>query len=313
MEFIVKKTTECNQTELVEMNDLFNEVFDKDRTLEVMMNQYCMNPLGYAYHSLYLEDGHIVGMNVYLPLYINIDGKKTLVANSIDSMIKKKHRDIGNFLDLLMNAYSYMQNEGVVLVYGYPNDNAYPIVKKGKLMKEIGMMSTYCLPYRIGGIKKGLGLLNWASQLFCWMWVGVSSVFASSKVATFKYEKDLASYNKTRYKRYSGGYSVCDGFAYKVMDFDGIRAAFLIDVFEKSPKNFCKAVRHIMKHDGSKFDILLYPGCLPFGVSGMIKIPHKYEPKRFAFMAKLLDKSYKDNALWNIRNWDTNLSNYDLI
>lgn len=313
MEFIVKKTSECSHVELVEMNDLFNEVFDKERPLEVMMNQYTKNPFGYAYHSLYIEDGHIVGMNVYVPYYFTIKGEKVLFACSIDTMIQKKHRDFCNFLDMVTTAYSYMEQEGIVLVYGYPNDNSYPLLTKSKLMKEVGKMYTYCLPYRIGGIKKGLGFLNWASELFCWCWIGLNSLFASSKVSRFTYEKDAETFNKTRYQLSDGVYYVQEGFSYKIIDFEGIRAAFLIDVLEKSPKNFCKAVKYILKKDSKNFDILLYPGFLPFGVTGMVKIPHKYEPKRFVLAVKLLNKKYKTADLWEISNWDTNLSNYDLI
>lgn len=313
MEFLVKKTSECTQRELIEMNNLFNEVFERERPLEIMLNLYTKNPLGYAYHSLFIEDGHIVGMNVYVPYYYRLEGEKVLFANSIDSMIQKNHRDFFNFMDMVNTAYDFMKNEGVVMVYGYPNDNAYPVVIKSKLMKEVGKMYTYCLPYRIGSLKKGFGLMNWASKLFCWAWVSLSSLFASSKIMNFKIEKDIDSFNKTRYQLSDGKYEIQEGFVYKIIDFEGLRAAFLIDVFEKSSTNFCKAIRHILKYDSSKFDILLYPGYLNFFNTGMIKIPHKYEPKRFVLCGKLLDESFESKKLWNIKCWDTNLSNYDLI
>ena len=140
-----------------------------------------------------------------------------------------------------------------------------------------------------------------------------SNKFASSKVMPYRIEKDLDSYNVTRYKRNDGEYSFGDGFVYKVIDYEGIRTAFLIDVFEKSAKNFCKAVKYIIKNDGKNFDILLYPGHLRFANSGMVRIPHKFEPKRFVLTARLLDKSFDFDGFWDINNWDTNLSNYDLI
>lgn len=36
---------------------------------------------------------------------------------------------------------------------GFPNANAYPIQKKGLKRKDIGNLSTYILPVRIGSIK----------------------------------------------------------------------------------------------------------------------------------------------------------------
>lgn len=313
MEFIVKKTTECSQEELIQMNELFNTVFERERPLEIMMNQYTQNPFGYSYHSLIVDDGRIVGMNVYIPVYFKKDGENVLFADSVDSMVSKKYRDFFNYKDMVDAAYKYMRKEGVKFAYGYPNDNAYPVVIKSKLMKEVDKMYTYCLPYRIGGVKKGICWLNWASKIFCKCWVSVASLFASSEVKPYRIEKDLESYNATRYKRNDGQYSFGDGFVYKIMEYEGIRTAFLIDVFEKSAKNFCKAVKYIIKHESKNFDILLYPGHLRFAHCGMIKIPHKFEPKRFVLTGKVLDKSFDFDGLWDINNWDTNLSNYDLI
>lgn len=313
MEFIVKLTTECSHEELVQMNELFNEVFEKDRPLDIMMNQYTQNPFGYSYHSLMIDEGRIVGMNVYVPVYFKKDGEKVLFTDSIDSMVSKPYRDFFNYNDMVLAAYKAMKKDGVKFAYGYPNDNAYPVVIKSKLMKEVGKMYTYFLPYRVGGVKKGLGFLNWASMAFCRTWLTIASWLASSEVKPYRIEKDLESYNATRYKRWDGNYSFGDGFVYKVMDYEGIRTAFLIDVYEKSAKNFCKALKFIFKKEGKNFDVLLYPGHLRFAHSGMIKIPHKYEPKQFVLTGKLLDKSFEFEGFWDINNWDTNLSNYDLI
>lgn len=313
LDFVVKKTTECSDAELKQMNALFNAVFEKERPLEIMLNQYKQNPLGYSYHSMIVDTGNIVGMNVYIPVYFKVKGEKVLFADIVDSMISKPYRDIFNYIDMANAGYKQLKKDGVVYAYGYPNDNAYPVTIKAKVSKEVGKMYTYCLPYRIGGIKNGLAWLNWASISFCKCWVGVSSLIASSKAHPYRIEKDLESYNKTRYKRNDGAYSFGDGFVYKVINYEGIRTAFLIDVFEKSAKNFCKAVKYIMKKDGKNFDILLYPGHLRFACCGMMKIPHKFEPKRFVLTGKLLDKSIDLDGLWDINNWDTNLSNYDLI
>ena len=45
----------------------------------------------------------------------------------------------------------------------------------------------------------------------------------------------------------------------------------------------------------------------------MIKVPRKLEPKRFYFLGKVLDESFENESIYNIKNWDVNLSNYDLL
>ena len=95
---------------------------------------------------------------------------------------------------------------------------------------------------------------------------------------------------------------------------EGVRTAFIVDVSPKSPRNFVDAVKYLLKHHSKEFDLVLYPGELPFGVTGMIKLPRKVEPKNFNMTANILDKEAVDESvIYDIRNWDTNLSNYDLI
>ena len=102
-------------------------------------------------------------------------------------------------------------------------------------------------------------------------------------------------------------------FVYKVEDYEGIRAAFLIDVEQKSAKNFCRAARYIWKYEKKNCDIVLYVGVLPFKNTGFIKIPRKYEPKKFNFTAILNSNILGKKEFYDINSWDVNLSNYDLL
>jgi hypothetical protein len=98
------------------------------------------------------------------------------------------------------------------------------------------------------------------------------------------------------------------------MEYEGIQSAFLIDVFEKSEANFNKAVRYIIKNHHKDFDILLYVGHLPFRRHGLIQVPRKLVPKEFHFTGEILRKEEIDESfVFNINNWDVNLSNYDLL
>lgn len=317
MEHLFKHTSELSRKELEEIEDLFARVFEKSRPVETHLAQFVNNPLGYSYHSLIVDDGHIVGINSYVPVYYILNGRKLLFANSIDSMVDKPYRDFFAYKDMVDLAYREMRKEGVSFVYGYPNDNAYPVVIKSRLMKDIGKMRTYCLPLHVGGVKKRLAFLNPLSSLFCWAWVAVSGLLASRRAADFPVHKDEGTYNATRYRRGDGKYSTADlGDAtlyYKIKNHEGVRTAFIIDITRKSPAGFVKAVKHIIRHHSGEFDLILYPGWLPFGITGMIRLPRRFEPKNFNFTGKVLGKEAIPKEIWDIRNWDTNLSNYDLI
>ena len=317
MDFFVKKTNEMTDLELQQLLDLFNKVFEKDRPMEVMLNQYTQNPFGYSYHSYFVDEGKIQGAITYIPAYFYYGNEKKVFVNSVDTMIAKEYRDLYELLELLNNGYQALKENGVALAYGYPNENSLMVYVKSKTMSSIGKMRIYGLPYRIGGIKAGLKFLNPLSLLFSWCYVEIASLLASKKEADFMIYKEQDSYNETRYKRLDSDYGVVRikdfTLYYKIREQEGVRTAFIIDIDKKSSCNFCKAVKYLLKCERNNFDLILYPGYLPFKVTGMICIPRKYEPKNFHFAAKILDKNLDKKEVLNIENWDTNLSNYDLI
>jgi len=315
MQFITKKTTELSIEEKQGLVNLFNSVFDKTRTVEEFDRQFLNNPEGYSYHTFAEEDGKMVASNTMVPSVYRVDDKPMRFVNSVDTMIAERHRGLENFYDMIKTSFGDAEKAGYDVVYGFPNDNSYELFTKLKFMKDIGKLDTYCLPYRIGGVKKGLGWLNWASMLLCRMWVWCSSLFASSKKVTYLIEKEVETYNATRYNRADGKYSVVDGlFAYKVMEYEGVRTAFIVDVFEKSAKNFVKSVKYLFKHEKKNFDLILYVGHLSFCSYGLIKFPRKYEPKHFNFTGAMFKKGViEKDAFFKIDSWDINLSNYDVI
>lgn len=318
MEFVVKKSSDISREEYQQISILFENVFGKLRGIEVLHRQYEENPFGYAWLSMLVDEGRIVGLNSYVPSYYLVKGDRRVFANSIDSMVEKPYRDFFNFNDMIKNAYKTMEENGVDFVYGYPNDNSFPVLTKGKLMKPVGKMRTYCLPYRIGGIKPSLKVLDFLSKSFAWIFSFCCGLLASSKPHEFLVIKEATSFNATRYMRGDADYGQVDlgdgEMHYKITAHEGVRTAFIIDIDRKSPKNFNKAVKYLLKNHSKEFDLILYPGWLPFKNTGMIRLPRRFEPKNFNFTGKMLAKRGElPEGIWKIENWDTNLSNYDLI
>lgn len=302
----------------MQLNRLFREVFGKDRELDVMFNQYTQNPLGYSYHSFCVdESGTLQGAAAYVPSHFMYHGEEVTFATGIDVMIAEQYRNFFEFRKIIKNVFKALKADGIPLIYGYPNDNSHPVYKTAGLMSDIGKMRIYCLPYCIGGIKPSLKAMNWLSQAFAHCVVTIDGWFAGKKAVEFPITK-ASDYNLTRYKRLDGQYSNVDlgddcTLYYKVMEQDGVRTAFIIDLTRKSPRNFVRACKFLLKHEGKNFDLILYPGYLPFKAHGMVCLPRKAEPKNFHFAAQILDKERIADDVWDINNWDTNLSMYDLI
>lgn len=81
-----------------------------------------------------------------------------------------------------------------------------------------------------------------------------------------------------------------------------------------SQRNFNKAVREMFKASHKECGLFLYVGLLPFKQYTMMKVPHKYEPKKFRFDVKILDPSkVNEEMILNVNNWEVDLSSYDLV
>lgn len=318
MEFVTKKTIELSREEKVQIAKLFEEVFESPCRPEGFEKSYVCNYLGYSYHTLFKDDGAIVGVNSMVPIEYEVDGKTMPFVNSGGTMISKSHRGIDNFCDLIDESYAFIEKEGYKAYVGFPNDNSYPLYIGMGMMEDIGKMYTYMLPFRVGGVKKNLAMLNPLSKLFCRCYTMVDNWMASKEVAEFRIKKEHASFDGYRYKKNEGAYCVIElgkGKAYyRVTNHEGVRTAFIVDVTEKSAKNFCKVCKEIWKREKRNIDLILYVGNLPFKHHGMIRIPRKYEPKNFNFTGHIFDEKEIDKKVfYNFGSWDVNLSNYDLI
>lgn len=319
MDFVIKKTSELSDNEKLSLLECFIDVFDHKRTLEEMCNQYNNTPMGYSIHSLCLDNERVVAAHTAFPAYYWVNSVKHKAFITGDNMVRKAYRDGTVFLDVTLGLFSYMKNNGYSFEFGFPNDNAYLVNKKGKFSIDIGQLDTYVLPYRIGGIKRGFNALNPFSKLFCNLWLSFSSMIANDTVFTPLIHKDDETYNDPRYKRMDGNYQhvkiAGSEFYYKIKTQEGIRTAFLIDVVGKSEKSFCCAAKYIIKHEKDNFDLLMFVGHPPKGIRriGFVKIPRKYEPKHFYMTGKVYDKNLDAQQIYNIDNWDVNLSDYDII
>jgi hypothetical protein len=317
MDYLIKTTTELTESEKQEILFLFNTIFKRSRTPEEFLNQYVSNVFGYSFHVIVMDKGRIVGHGAYVPSYYFVNGDRKLFVDGIDGFVIKEYRDGTTLLEMMTATRDTLNKNDVSIELGFPNSLAMKVYTKARLYEKVGEMNTYCLPYRIGGIKRGFKFFNFLSILFSKLSVAVGSLFSDKKIAQYKVEKDADSYNATRYKSFDGNYAHVRidsfEFMYKIKVHEGIRTLFLIDVTEKSAKNFNKALRYIIKRCKNDFDLLLYIGNLPFKFHGMVKIPRRLSPKEFNFAIKIHNKNLDKEVLLNIENWDINLSNFDLV
>lgn len=318
MEILVKKTFELLDEEIVAIYDLFDEVFGLKRDVATFRENYSNTPLGYSYHSILLsEDGETIGFHSCMPFYYRKNGEQFMAALGIDSMVKKEHRDFFNFHDMIVQCQKRLKEDGCVLRIGFPNDNSYPVLKKGLKHRDIGKLTTYCMIRNVGAVKHSLSGLNFLSRGLSRLQYLCSFLSIGNKQYNFKYHKDRLTFDKVRYKWFGGHYEMANvkgsAIVYKIELYNGVETAFLLDVYPLSRSAFESAVRYIYRKERKKIDMIIYVGALPFTPIGLITVPHRYEPKHFNFTCKPLVKDYFNDSLYDIRNWEVNLSSYDLL
>lgn len=321
MELVNKKTNELTKEEIREYCSCFSKVMHRERDAAVFNTIFTNTCLGYSFHSLLkAEDGTVMGGYTSIPMPYEVDGKEMLFAFGVDLMVDESLRDdVSNLLSIIKGNDKVLKENGIKCFYGFPNDNSYKVNLAFIRMKDIASLETYILPWKVGAVKPSMKFLNPLSSLFAKMMVASSKLCKNKTVTDYSIHKkrpefDASRYkwfDKTEYRHYQDDEMTCH---WKVSSFEGIDAAFLMDVYPMSKYNFDKAVRIAYKDCVDRVGLLLYVGCLPFNPCSMIKVPMRFAPKNFHFVAKILDKtSLSKDMVYNGNNWDVNLASYDLL
>ncbi len=318
MEVLVKKTFELLDEEIVAIYDLFDEVFGQKRDVATFRENYSNTPLGYSYHSILLsDDGETIGFHSCMPFYYRKNDEQFVAALGIDSMVKKEYRDFFNFHDMIVQCQKSLKEDGCVLRIGFPNDNSYPVLKKGLKHRDIGKLTTYCMIRNVGAVKHSLSGLNFLSRGLSRLQYLCSFLSIGNKQYKFRYHKDRPTFDKVRYKWFGGHYervNVKDStIVYKIEFYSGVETAFLLDVYPLSRSAFESAIRYIYRKERKKIDMIIYVGMLPFTPISLLTVPYRFEPKHFNFTCNPLVKDFFDDSLYDIHNWEVNLSSYDLL
>ena len=322
MKIECKKTTELTDVEIIDYCECFKRVFSGHvTTAEGFKSVFLHSSTGYSFHIVLKNDeGKIVGGYSASPFDYEIDNKTVLIASGAGFMIEREYRnDIRNVIGLIKSTESYLKENGVACLYGFPNEYSYRLNVTLMKMKAITPLDTYILPLRVGDAKPSMKILNPFSWLFSGTLLFLSYINRSKKELKTKIHKKRPEFDEYRYKWYNPkDYKIYQSVdfkcVWKISQFEGVRACFLIDIYPYSKRNFGEAVRKMVSTERDKVGIFLYVGNLPFNPLPMIKVPHKFQAKNIRFVAKILDKTQmSEEEMLKGSNWDLNLSSYDLL
>lgn len=127
------KIIRLSDEKFTDLKLIYKSAFGTDPNLDELKRKFNTSSfveknVGYIAYSNANEPAAFYGV---FPCFMHINGKKTLVCQSGDTMTHANHRRKGLFVKLAQKTYDLCDELGIELVFGFPNENSYPgFVKK---------------------------------------------------------------------------------------------------------------------------------------------------------------------------------------
>jgi len=316
MEFVFKKTTGLSEDEREQIRSLFLRVFEKEIPPELFERRFLYSCKGYSYHGLMLHEKAIVGSFTAIPYRYKYFGKELVFGLSVDTMIAPEHRGgKSNLVKMAGLVYQGLVDDGIPFIYGFPNELYYNHEKRIHNTKDIGKLDYYILPVNIGAVISKAKLLNPLSRLCAKAVMGLPGVRRAAGCGYYIEKVDNGQFRKHRYDdTYSfidlGGGAEC---VYKIYEEQKqVSTVYIIDVMPLTPVCFDEAVRRVYRLTSGDIDLIIYVGKLPFRPRRLIKIPGAMEPQKIRMTGKILMPEVVDESVFEIENWNVNISNFDV-
>jgi len=315
-EFQFKTTDQLSAQEQEQFLLLFARTFPRVMGSEEFCRKYLCTPHRHSYHGLMHVNGVLVGAYNLIPYVYNCFGARRLFGLSADTMIAEEHRGGPfNLMKMASLACDGARREGVSLVFGFPNENAYSFTCRVLKWSDMGELDFYALPLRIGAIKPALRWANPVSRLVAAALVRLPSV-KRAIARRFDIEKvNDESFQRHRYDRAHERLDLGAGAECRYrtcLEAGGVRTTYLIDVTPLAAGHFARAVRAVHARVARTSDLLLYVGRPAFRPPGLFRVPPGRRPRRIRMCGRILDWGALEEDALNVESWNVNLSNFDV-
>lgn len=322
MEIVLKNSSELTHHDWESYVKSFNKVFNKGYGLDYFKNKYLKTIDDISYHA-FLTDGEcIVGSCTVIPYsYIINNYAVVRIGLVVDVFIVEECREDPLALYRMYKKLRKRLIEiDVKLIVAVPNDVAYPYWKKVVKWRDIGQLPYYILPIRLGNIVRKAPLsLNLSNKILIKILFFISR-FTRSEESILPIRLDRSKDILTK-QRYTNDHKLISKdkffFSYRVVNENGISTCYLLDFYnsdtkKKSAKSLRAAARYILSNE--KVDLLIFVGPLSFTQFLLFKLPKRIEPKHLYFTADVFsaESDFPSDIIFDIKNWDFGLFNYDV-
>tara|TARA_Y100000590_G_C15697297_1_gene1005582 strand:+ start:845 stop:1822 length:978 start_codon:yes stop_codon:yes gene_type:complete len=316
IDFIFKKTSELNNDEIDQLIKLHNETMNKERSEEEFKEKYLYNFLGFSFHGLMKSNDKIVGCYNVIPYEFVFFSEKVLFGQWCENLIDSNFRgNFYNFKKLANIVNEELKNYKIFFVYGWPNKPLYVVSKRLLGMKDIGKLKYYVYPNNLRKFIAKYYPINIFLEIFLKLLIKVKIKLNSQyKFSIYKIHND--SFHQGRYGK-NKEYKFLSNSNYKLVykienseKYNNAKIIWIIDVFPLTKANLEKSVNQL-KHLFKDTDLIVYIGCLNKIPNNLFEIPEKFLKRQSIFSGKILDSTQIKDTVFDISNWNINLSNFD--
>ena len=133
---------------LDDLDLLYREVYDATRPNGYFIKKYDTVYTGVEYVGFiaYDKENHPIAYFGVIPCFIQSGKEILLAAQAADAMTHPQYRHIGMFIKLSMMTFERCRELGIRLIFGFPNQNSYPVMIKHLGWTETGKISRFTIP-----------------------------------------------------------------------------------------------------------------------------------------------------------------------
>ncbi len=290
----------------------FNEIFLKNYDIDFFKKKYTGNFKGFSYHSLLVDEiNQVYAACTIMPSLYLVDKKEVYVGTLVDVFINpEKRKDPFLLLKLYNKIVNNDRLKSLQLVIAVPNSNAYKYWIKVVKFKHIGDLNYQILPILSGKLK----IFGYLSSFLFLKISSFLNYFFTSSISRPISKIECNRYFENRFIDGIHNKIIINNeeVYFRIMNEKNFNVAFLLNLGLNFKFNLFKSLLEISKI--RNIDFIAFIGNLPVRQFSMIKLPHKIHPQQLPLCIKLIDKSIPEKSikkLYNIKNWDFSLYNFD--
>lgn len=171
-----------------DLRSLYKEVYGHPPSFLELNNVFDTNDFGLftiGFLAIHNETGGVAAYYGVFPVIGFVNGKEALIAQSGATMTSPTHQKKGLFTLLATHTYEAAREEGVVMIFGFPNQNSLPGFQKKLNWKFTGSMRMLKLNASYLPLAELASKSSFTSKIFLWWAKNRMKNYALSKTSKF--------------------------------------------------------------------------------------------------------------------------------